>query len=104
MAKCEITNCALHACFTSTVWGPELGKGKKNGGGVLTVPGHPHGKAFFKSTVLTPVPIQSNDEAFPVPEAPVFDLFLYASPEEPLKETTTQLLERLRVCDAFRRR
>lgn len=54
---------------------------------VLTIPGHADCQAFFESAVLTPIPVQSDHQTFAVPQTPIFDLFLYTPPEEPLQQT-----------------
>lgn len=53
---------------------------------LLTVAGHPDGETFLEPTVLTPVPVEPDDQALAVPQAPVLYLLLDASPEEALKQ------------------
>lgn len=55
-------------------------------GRLLTVAGHPDGKTFLEPTVLTSVPVEPDDQTLAVPQAPVLDLLLDASPEEALKQ------------------
>jgi hypothetical protein len=51
---------------------------------VLTVAGHSDSEAFLESAVLTPVSIEPDHHALPVPQTPVLDLLLDAPSEETL--------------------
>jgi hypothetical protein len=55
---------------------------------ILTVAGHADGEAFLEPTILTPVPVEPDDQAFPVSQAPVLDLLLDTPPEEALEKKT----------------
>lgn len=50
----------------------------------LTIPGHSHGQALLKSTVLAPVPVQSNNHTLAVSKTSILYLLLNAAPEETL--------------------
>lgn len=68
---------------------------------LLTVAGHPDGKTFLEPTVLTPVPVEPDDQTLAVPQAPVLDLLLDASSEEALQQNTL-LSTGDTACSSFR--
>ena len=50
----------------------------------LTVSGHSDSETLFEAAVLTPVAVESDDEAFAVAETAVLDLLLNTPSEEAL--------------------
>lgn len=50
----------------------------------LTISRHAHCKTFFKPAVLASISVEPHHETFSISQTSVFDLFLYASPEETL--------------------
>ena len=59
---------------------------------ILTVSGHSNGEAFLETTILTPIPVEPDHEALPIPKTPVLDLLLDTPPEESLQPTAPRHL------------
>ncbi len=53
---------------------------------LLTLPGHPHRQALVEPAELTSIPIESNDQALSLSEAPVLHRLLDRATEESLQQ------------------